>query len=117
MLARGTPHVAAGGRAASATSSSVHVLCTPLPARRPTSRGTHQQISPHILNMYLQPFFPKPLSPRLHPVQPQRPLAKGMGLTSAIEKDTVGLSLRLRGGGAPDSKGKGACTQQRRTPA
>jgi hypothetical protein len=40
-----------------------------------------------------------------------------MGLTSAIEKDTVGLSLRLRGGGAPDSKGKGACTQQRRTPA
>ena len=57
------------------------------------------------------------LSPRLHPVQPQRPLAKGMGLTSAIEKDTVGLSLRLRGGGAPDSKGKGACTQQRRTPA
>ena len=57
MLARGTPHVAAGGRAASATSSSVHVLCTPLPARRPTSRGTHQQISPHILNMYLQPFF------------------------------------------------------------
>ena len=40
-------------------------------------------------------------------------------LLSAIAKEeSMGLSLRLRGGGAPDSKGKGACMQQqRRTPA
>jgi len=37
-------------------------------------------------------------------------------LASAIAKEQLGLSLRLRGGGAPDSKGKGARTQQRRTP-
>ena len=42
-----------------------------------------------------------------------------MVLLSAIAKEeSMGLSLRLRGGGAPDSKGKGACMQQqRRTPA
>ena len=44
---------------------------------------------------------------------------KASMLLSAIAKEeSMGLSLRLRGGGAPDSKGKGACMQQqRRTPA
>jgi len=40
-----------------------------------------------------------------------------LALVSPIAKEQgLGLSLRLRGGGAPDSKGKGARTQQRRTP-
>ena len=39
-----------------------------------------------------------------------------LALVSPIAKQELGLSLRLRGGGAPDSKGKGARTQQRRTP-
>jgi len=39
-----------------------------------------------------------------------------MVLDSPIAKEELGLSLRLRGGGAPDSKGKGARMQPRRTP-
>ena len=44
----------------------------------------------------------------------RRPCA--MVLDSPIAKEELGLSLRLRGGGAPDSKGKGARMQPRRTP-
>ena len=57
--------------------------------------------------------------PCVEPSPTQRVHSRDMGLTSAIAKDeSMGLSLRLRGGGAPDSKGKGACMQQqRRTPA
>ena len=57
------------------------------------------------------------LSAALAPLQPSgRACERDIMLASAIAKEQLGLSLRLRGGGAPDSKGKGARTQQRRTP-
>ena len=59
----------------------------------------------------------KKLSAALAPLQPSgRACERDIMLASAIAKEQLGLSLRLRGGGAPDSKGKGARTQQRRTP-
>ena len=59
------------------------------------------------------------LSAALAPLQPSGRACERdimVSLASPIAKEQLGLSLRLRGGGAPDSKGKGARTQQRRTP-
>ena len=50
------------------------------------------------------------------PLQPSgRACERDIMLESPIAKEQLGLSLRLRGGGAPDSKGKGA--QQHRSAA